>query len=226
MRSGTRHTSRRRCSSSIERQAYLEIGTSAAAPSRFERLMQVLRRLTAAEQEPRRAIRSMRERWPRWRTSLVAAGWLHVPSLTHRMVALLLAPPYVSVSGWYRRRRFLRMLTLLRQEIAELTTTPAKSCGACSTSRQAARSSAASCIRCCARRRRRRVKAARPASLTGAAGAGVPVRSRRRRRGPGSAARRLTGARSGATTRPTRTEREHQQREQHRAGDSPHHSAW
>ena len=33
-------------------------------------------------------------------------------------MALLLAPPYVSVTRWFRRRRFLRMLELLQQEIA------------------------------------------------------------------------------------------------------------
>ena len=100
-------------------EGYLEIGTSAAAPSRFERLMQVLRRLTVAERGAAAGDPVDAKTVAALANELVAAGWLHVPSLTHRMVALLLSPAYVSVSGWYRRRRFLRMLTLLRQEIAE-----------------------------------------------------------------------------------------------------------
>ena len=43
---------------------------------------------------------------------------VQVPSVSHRVVALLLAPPYVSVTRWFRRRRFLRALDLLRQEVA------------------------------------------------------------------------------------------------------------
>jgi len=100
-------------------EAYLEAGTSAAAPSRFERLMQVLRRLTAAEQGAAAGDPVDARTVTALANDLVSAGWLHVPSLTHRMVALLLAPAYVSVSGWFRRRRYQRMLTLLRQEIAE-----------------------------------------------------------------------------------------------------------
>jgi hypothetical protein len=100
-------------------EAFLEVGTSAAAPARVDHLMKMLRRLTVAE----RAAAADEPLDAKTVTALanefVATGWLHVPSLTHRMVALLLAPPYVSVSVWYRRRRFLRMLTLLRQEIAE-----------------------------------------------------------------------------------------------------------
>ena len=42
-----------------------------------------------------------------------------MPSLTDRVVALLLAPPYISVSTWYRRRRFYSVLRLVRQEVMQ-----------------------------------------------------------------------------------------------------------
>jgi hypothetical protein len=100
-------------------EAYLEAGTSAAAPSRFERLKQLLSRLTVAEQGAAAGDPVDAMTVTALANEFVSAGWLHVPSLTHRMVALLLAPSYVSVSGWYRRQRNQRMLTLLRQEIAE-----------------------------------------------------------------------------------------------------------
>lgn len=100
-------------------EAYLEAGTSDAAPSRFERLKQLLSRLTAAERGATAGDPVDAKTVTALANEFVSAGWLHVPSLTHRMVALLLAPAYVSVSG-FRRRRYQRMLTLLRQEIAEV----------------------------------------------------------------------------------------------------------
>jgi hypothetical protein len=99
-------------------EAFLASGTTPRAPARFERLLELLRRLAALEHtleagdEPdARLVTGMA-------SDYLAAAWAHVPSLTDRVVSLLLAPPYVSVSVWRRRRRFLRVLVWLRAEIA------------------------------------------------------------------------------------------------------------
>ena len=98
--------------------AFLSRGSTPSAPARFDQLVALVRRLTLAERAAAAGAPLDATAVTQIASEYTAAAWLQTSSLTHRAAALLLAPPYVSVSVWYRRRRFMRVLSLLRQEIA------------------------------------------------------------------------------------------------------------
>jgi hypothetical protein len=100
-------------------EEFVTCGSGQSAGARFEQLRLLIRQLTGMEQAIDTAsaadVRSVTELASRY----VATQGLHLPSLTDRVVALLLAPRYISVSTWYRRRRFYSVLRLVRQEVMQ-----------------------------------------------------------------------------------------------------------
>jgi len=98
-----------------------EIESRGATPSAAARLTYLegfLRRLIDAERGVAEGPAPDAKTVTGLASEYAATRAVQVPSVSHRVVALLLAPPYVSVTRWFRRRRFLRALDLLRQEVA------------------------------------------------------------------------------------------------------------
>lgn len=100
-------------------ETFLAHGAASNSGARFEQLQSLLRRLTRAEHALAAGDPPGANDVATLASDYVVAAWLHAPSLTNRLVALLLAPSCISVSVWYRRRRFLRVVDLLRQEVAD-----------------------------------------------------------------------------------------------------------
>jgi len=98
---------------------FLACGAGPVAARRFEQLHALVRQLTERERALDADMAPETEHVTELASRYVATDWLHVRSLTDRIVALLLARPYVLVSIWYRRRRFYRVIALLRQEVMQ-----------------------------------------------------------------------------------------------------------